>query len=76
MVIASVISAYFYLKVVVAMYMGSPEGEPARIEVPAMATIALIATVVGVLALGIYPGGWIELARASVAGLQQVAGLP
>ena len=70
MVIASVISAYYYLKVVVAMYMGAPEGEPARIEVPAMTTIALIATVVGVLALGIYPGGWIELARASVAGLQ------
>jgi NADH-quinone oxidoreductase subunit N len=76
MVIASVISAYFYLKVVVAMYMGAPEGEPARIEVPAMATIALIATVVGVLALGIYPGGWIDLARASVAGLGGVAALP
>jgi NADH-quinone oxidoreductase subunit N len=76
MVFASVISAYYYLRVVVAMYMGAPEGEPVRVKVPAMAVIALIATVVGVLALGIYPGGWVDLARASVEGLQHVAGLP
>jgi NADH-quinone oxidoreductase subunit N len=76
MVIASVISAYYYLKVVVAMYMGSPDREPAQVRVYAMAAIALILAVTGVLGLGLFPGAWIELARGSVAGLHQVAGLP
>lgn len=68
MVIASVISAYYYLKVVVAMYMGSSDREPIRVRAGALATIALLVTVVGVLALGIFPGGWLDLARASVEG--------
>lgn len=67
-VIASVISAYYYLKVVVAMYMTSSEKGPATAHVGAAAAIALLVAVVGVLGLGILPGGWIEMARASVMG--------
>jgi NADH-quinone oxidoreductase subunit N len=70
LVIASVISAYYYLKVVVSMYMWASGREPIRSRVPAMAAIALLIAVVGVLGLGIFPGGWVDLARSSTAGLQ------
>ncbi len=69
MVVASVISAYYYLKVVVAMYMWSAEGEPVRVRVGPMAGFALLAAIVGIVALGVLPGGWLALARDSVAGL-------
>jgi NADH-quinone oxidoreductase subunit N len=65
-----VISAYYYLKVVVSMYMWASGREPIRSRVPAMAAIALLIAVVGVLGLGIFPGGWVDLARSSTAGLQ------
>lgn len=73
MVFASVISAYYYLKVVVAMYMGAPDRAPAQIRVYAMAVIALAVAVIGVLGMGVFPSGWIEMARGSVEGLQRVA---
>jgi NADH-quinone oxidoreductase subunit N len=69
LVIASMISAYYYLKVVVAMYMTAPEGETARAWVGKMAGIALLAAAVGVLGLGVFPGPWIEWARSAVEGL-------
>jgi NADH-quinone oxidoreductase subunit N len=69
LVIASVISAYYYLKVVVSMYMWTSDREPIRSRVPAMAAIALLVAVAGVLGLGIFPGSWVDLARASTAVL-------
>lgn len=69
MVVASVISAYYYLKVVVSMYMWSSDREPIRVNAGAMATMALLAALVGVLALGVFPGDWIDLARSSVGNL-------
>jgi NADH-quinone oxidoreductase subunit N len=76
MVIASVISAYYYLKVVVAMYMHAPEREPVRVAATALAAVGLLVATVGVLALGIFPGEWIDLARASANGLGVLAGSP
>ncbi|MGH7572513.1 MAG: NADH-quinone oxidoreductase subunit N [Gemmatimonadota bacterium] len=76
MVIASVISAYYYLKVVVAMYMRAPEREPIRATTTVLAAVALLVATIGVLALGIFPGGWIDLARASANGLGVLAGAP
>ena len=67
LVVASVISAYYYLKVVVSMYMRTSQREPIRSPVPAMAAIALLIAVAGVLGLGIFPGSWVDLARASTA---------
>lgn len=67
LVVASVISAYYYLKVVVSMYMWTSDRAPIRSQVPAMAVIALLIAVAGVLGLGIFPGSWVELARASTA---------
>lgn len=69
LVVASVISAHYYLKVVVAMYMTAPDGEPAPARIGPLAGIALLAAVVLVMGLGIFPGEWIEMARASVEGL-------
>lgn len=66
LVLASVISAYYYLKVVVSMYMWTSDRSPVPARVGSMAAIALLAAVVGVLGLGIFPGEWVELARAAV----------
>ncbi len=68
MVVASVISAYYYLKVVVAMYMRSEERAPIPGRVPWMAAAALLIAFVGVLGLGIFPGQWVDLARTAIAG--------
>ena len=76
MVIASAISAYYYLKVVVAMYMGAPAARKVPASAYAMAGVALFLTALGVAALGVFPGGWLDLARASADGLRGVAGLP
>jgi NADH-quinone oxidoreductase subunit N len=73
LVLASVISAYYYLKVVVAMYMWSSDREPIRPLVSAMAALALLVAVAGVLGLGIFPSSWVDLARSSTIGF---SGLP
>jgi len=57
-----VISAYYYLRVVVAMYMRSAADVPARVRVGALAAIALVVAVVGILSMGLFPAEWIELA--------------
>lgn len=77
LVIASVISAYYYLGVIVSMYMTAPDGEPAPARIGVLAGIALLAAVVAVLGLGIFPGEWLEMARASAEGMvTTVARLP
>jgi len=76
LVLASVVSAYYYLKVVVSMYMWSSDRPPIRSRVPAMAAIALLIAVVGVLGLGIFPGEWVEMARASVFSTVLLSGAP
>ncbi|MBW3660850.1 MAG: NADH-quinone oxidoreductase subunit N [Gemmatimonadetes bacterium] len=78
LVVASVISAYYYLKVVVAMYMTSPssagsDAGPTHAHLGALASTAILATVVAVLGMGIFPGEWIDMARASVEGLATAA---
>ncbi|HUP00013.1 MAG TPA: NADH-quinone oxidoreductase subunit N [Gemmatimonadota bacterium] len=75
MVIASAISAYYYLKVVVAMYMRAAEPRAVPNRMYAMAGVALFVTALGVVALGVFPGGWLDLARASADGLHRVAGI-
>jgi NADH-quinone oxidoreductase subunit N len=69
-VINSVISAYYYLRVVVSMYMG--EGEPAE---PAKDPVCLALQVgtglaaLAVVALGIWPAPIMDLAGVAVAAL-------
>ena len=54
-VIGSAISAYFYLRVVMMMYMKEPDGEVV-LSTPRAAVLALTVAAVAVLALGIFPG--------------------
>jgi len=64
-VITSVISAFFYLRVIVDMTMREPESEtPSRIYPAVITTLAV--TVLGTLALGVWPGPWLQMAQAGV----------
>ncbi len=68
-VLTSVISVYYYLRIIVMMYMSeSTHTEPVARLSP-MATAALAMTVAAVFYLGVYPTGAIELARQSVSRL-------
>jgi len=65
-VLSSVVSVFFYLRIVVMMYMSERDARP----VPAPATTAALAglalSVIGILYLGILPAEVIDLAQASV----------
>ncbi|MDZ7261371.1 MAG: NADH-quinone oxidoreductase subunit N [candidate division KSB1 bacterium] len=68
-VINSLISVYYYLRVVVYMYMREPEKEPVFAKaVPAVA-LALLIAVVGTLQLGIFPSTLMEIFQNSVKAL-------
>ncbi len=67
-VIFSAISAYFYLRVIMLMYMFEPKAEFELVRSPALA-LALAISVTAVLYFGILPSGILDFARASVAGL-------
>lgn len=66
-VLNSVISLYYYLKIIVAMYLKEPELDVAHDSLvfsPAM-VIALIIAVCGVLLVGIFPSPYIAMAQQS-----------
>ena len=67
----SVVSVYYYLRVIVAFYM---RDVPDRGPLPqgsrsGTVAIGLTLSVVGVLMLGLFPGRWIELGRIAIASL-------
>ncbi len=74
-VMASLVSVYYYLRVVVIMYMRpAGSGEPVLIRAnPAMAA-ALVVAVLGVLVLGVYPGPLFGVAHSAVQGAMQAVG--
>jgi NADH-quinone oxidoreductase subunit N len=70
-VLGSVISVYYYLRVIVAFYMRDvpdagplPEGTPSR-EI----ALGLALSVAGVLFLGLFPGRWIEWGLVAIKSL-------
>jgi NADH-quinone oxidoreductase subunit N len=68
-VLMSVVSAYYYLRVVVAMYMREPDGDDAWAPVGAGSALALGLATAVVLVLGVYPGpvlGWAREAARSL----------
>ncbi|MDH4162245.1 MAG: NADH-quinone oxidoreductase subunit N [Nitrospirota bacterium] len=67
-VLFSAISAYFYLRVIMLMYMYDPKEEFGLVQSPALA-LALAISVTAVIVIGVYPTPVLEFARASVAGL-------
>ena len=69
-VLASLVSIYYYLRVVVVMYMRpAAPGEPALIPAHAAVRLALLIAVGGILVLGVYPGPLYAAARAAVQGM-------
>jgi NADH-quinone oxidoreductase subunit N len=65
----SVVSAYYYLRVVVAMYMRDPLGPDAWAPVTPASGIALALSATVVLALGIHPGPVLAWARVAARSL-------
>ncbi len=68
-VLMSVVSAYYYLRVIVAMYMREPGREVSWPSPSPAASLALAVSVVVVLALGVYPAPVLELARRAALSL-------
>jgi NADH-quinone oxidoreductase subunit N len=66
--LSSVVSAFLYLRIVVAMYMqGDEERAPTgRIRVPPAAAISLGIAVVVTLVIGVLPGIAVDWARDAV----------
>jgi NADH-quinone oxidoreductase subunit N len=65
----SVVSAYYYLRVVVAMYMREPVGEDVWAPVGVASGVALAVAVAATLILGVYPGPLLVWARAAATSL-------
>jgi NADH-quinone oxidoreductase subunit N len=65
----SVVSAYYYLRVVVAMYMREPAGEDRWARVSPASAVALAFATVVVLGLGVHPGPLLNWARQAAQSL-------
>ena len=66
-VLSSVVSVFFYLRIVVMMYMSERDARPVPAPITTMAFTALGIAVFGVLYLGILPSQVIDIAQSSVA---------
>jgi NADH-quinone oxidoreductase subunit N len=66
-VLTSVISVFFYLRVVVMMYMQEPGTEPLRIHVNGVSMAALTVSIAAIFYLGILPTQVLNLAADSIA---------
>ena len=66
-VLTSVVSVFFYLRVVVMMYMQEPGGDARRVHVTALSMAALAVAVAAIVYLGLLPTQVLDLAAQSVA---------
>lgn len=66
-VLFSAISAFFYLRVIMVMYMHEPTGASELSTSPSLA-LALAISVTAVIVLGVFPASLLNFARASVLG--------
>jgi NADH-quinone oxidoreductase subunit N len=69
-VIFTAVSAYFYLKVVMVMYMKEPDENVQMVASPA-AVMVLAVAAAAVLLIGIYPGPFLDLAQNAVLTIRQ-----
>src|SRR5438034_6082371 len=68
-VLNSALAAYYYLRVVVYMSMRQPEGAPVTYAPSLAGALALVVALVGIVALGVVPAPFVDLAQAAVAPL-------
>jgi len=73
-VMASLVSIFYYLRVVAVMFerREATETDPRSSLIPVTADYAMVAAVAGTIGLGILPGGFFNLATQAVDGLQAV----
>jgi NADH-quinone oxidoreductase subunit N len=71
-VLNSVVSVYYYLRIVVAMYFREPMRQLAPIQSPSMRA-GLIITAAAVVILGVFPGTFVEWAGATAPPTTAVA---
>ncbi|HEX6162758.1 MAG TPA: NADH-quinone oxidoreductase subunit N [Vicinamibacterales bacterium] len=64
--LSSVVSVFFYLRIVVMMYMTDRDARPVPPPVPAVAMAGLIISLIGVLYLGVLPARVIDIAQQSI----------
>jgi NADH-quinone oxidoreductase subunit N len=69
-VLMSVVSAYYYLGLVVAMYMREPASEDAWAPVGAASGLGLALCAAVVLLLGVYPAPVLSVARIAASALR------
>ncbi|MEI6668564.1 MAG: NADH-quinone oxidoreductase subunit N [Acidobacteriota bacterium] len=65
--LTSVVSVFFYLRVVVLMYMSGQVEGPAATALPRTAMAALVASVLALFYLGVMPARLLDLAAASIS---------
>jgi NADH-quinone oxidoreductase subunit N len=65
-VLSSVVSVFFYLRIVVMMYMTDRDARPVPAPVPRLAMAGLTVAMIGVLYLGVLPTRLIEFAQQSI----------
>jgi NADH-quinone oxidoreductase subunit N len=63
------LAAFYYLRVIVYMYMRDAEDDPAPIDASPAGSVGLAVSVVGVLALGLFPEAVMQMLRTSAASL-------
>ena len=68
-VLNAALAAFYYLRVIVYMYMREPEAEPAPIDASSLGSLGLALSVVGVVALGIFPGVILDVLKISAGSL-------
>ncbi|HEX5109280.1 MAG TPA: NADH-quinone oxidoreductase subunit N [Vicinamibacterales bacterium] len=66
-VLTSVVSVFFYLRVVVNMYMAEPAGAPVPPKVTGLGMAALTLAIIAIFVLGILPTPVIDLAGKSIS---------
>ena len=67
----SAIAAYYYLKIIVAIYMREPDAAMAQLPPPSPSTrIAIWASAIGVLILGIFPSTLLSFASLSASAFR------
>jgi NADH-quinone oxidoreductase subunit N len=74
-VLTSLVSIFYYLRVVVIMFMQPEEAEAREAPIPGMADIAMAAAVAGSIGLGVIPTGFFTLANQGVTAVRSAFGL-
>jgi len=66
-VLSSVVSVFFYLRIVVMMFMTERDARPVPAPITGIAFVGLALSLAGVLYLGVLPTAVIDFAQASIS---------